>query len=471
MRQHPLPMAALVAVTLAMPAAAADPPAAGNQASLAVLPPSPTEPHAGGWRTWVIAEGSQFRLPPPPDPTATSNEITELKALASQRDAAAILRIGYWDAGSPSYRWNQILTETMVGSGTSANIAYRHLSVLHVALYDAMVAAWDSKYAHARRHPSEVDPSLSTVIANPPSPTYPAEHAVAAGAAAAVLGYLYPQQAEAFHAMGEEAAASRLLAGVAYPSDVDAGLALGRQVAAKVIERAAADGSAAPWTGTVPTGPGRWTGANPVLPQVATWRTWILDRPDEFRPPPPSAYDSAERQAELAELRDWRRTPKSNADAGFWEFAVGGLRQYQFWGGQLARLTLEHRWDANAPRAAQAFALTFAGLHDAGVACWDAKYTYWLIRPAQLDPTLRTVFPTPNHPSYPAAHACYSVAAAAMLGHLFPGDAATMAALAEQAGESRIWAGIHYRSDIVAGTELARAVARKAIERARANRS
>ena len=308
----------------------------------------------------------------------------------------------------------------MVRKGIPANIAYRALSVLHIAIDDAMIAAWDSKYAHVRPHPSELDTALRTAIPTPPGPSYPAEHAVAAGAAAAVLGYLYPQQAEAFHVLGEEAATSRLLAGVAYPSDVAAGLELGRKVAAKVIERAAADGSAASWTGTVPTGPGRWTGSNPILPQAANWRTWVLERPDEFRPAPPSAYDSPERRAELAELRDYRRTPKSNADAGFWEFAVGGLRQYQFWGGQLARLTLEHRLDADAPRAARAFALTYAALHDVGIACWDAKYAYWTIRPFQLDPELRTVVQTPNHPSYPAAHACYSVAAATMLGYLFP---------------------------------------------------
>jgi membrane-associated phospholipid phosphatase len=143
--------------------------------------------------------------------------------------------------------------------------------------------------------------------------------------------------------------------------------------------------------------------------------------------------------------------PLSNANVGFWEFAVGGLRQYQFWGGQLARLTLEHRLDASAPRVARAFALTYAAMHDVGVACWDAKYAYWTIRPVQLDPELRTVVPTPNHPSYPAAHACYSSAAAAMLGYLFLGDAEAVLALAAEAAESRIWAGIHFRSDVVAG--------------------
>jgi hypothetical protein len=39
-------------------------------------------------------------------------------------------------------------------------------------------------------------------------------------------------------------------------------------------------------------------------------------------------------------------------------------------------------------------------------------------------------------------------------------------ALGEQAAESRIWAGIHYRSDIDAGRQLALAVSGKVIARA-----
>jgi membrane-associated phospholipid phosphatase len=80
---------------------------------------------------------------------------------------------------------------------------------------------------------------------------------------------------------------------------------------------------------------------------------------------------------------------------------------------------------------------------------------------------VKPLFPTPNHPSYPAAHGCLSTATAAILGYLFPRDAVTLAALAEEANESRIWAGIHYRSDTVAGAALGRAVANKVIDRAR----
>jgi hypothetical protein len=54
-----------------------------------------------------------------------------------------------------------------------------------------------------------------------------------------------------------------------------------------------------------------------------------------------------------------------------------------------------------------------------------------------------------------------------VLGYLFPRDAEMFAMLGEQAAESRIWAGIHYRSDINAGRQLALAVAEKVIARAK----
>ena len=160
------------------------------------------------------------------------------------------------------------------------------------------------------------------------------------------------------------------------------------------------------------------------------------------------------------------RTPKSNYNAAFWEFAVGGRRTFQYWDQTLARLLFEYRMDSDAPRAARAYAIVWTTFHDAGVACWDAKYSYWMIRAFQADPDIKTVFPTPNHPSYPAAHGCFSTASAAVLGYLFPRDAVQLAALAEEANQSRIAAGIHYRSDTVAGRELGLAVAGKAIARA-----
>jgi membrane-associated phospholipid phosphatase len=424
------------------------------------------EPKAGSWKTWVIASGGDFRVPQPNDAAAIA-EIAELKALAGQRDAAAKDLIAYWDVGPPSYRWQEIALDETMRNNLPWPYAIRDFALLHAAVYDAMVAAWDSKYAYNRKRPSEVDATLITALPNPRSPSYPAEHAVAAGAASAVLSYLFPDRAAYFAGKAEEAGRSRLLAGVQYRSDVTAGLDLGRKVAALVIERGKADGSDVKWTGTVPTGPGKWNGTNPILPQMAMWKTWVLDSPSEFRSPSPPAYDSPEKAAELAEIKNFPRTPKTNSAAYFWEYAVGGLRAHQYWAGQIGRLVLESRLGDDPPLAARAYALQNIATTDAGIACWDGKYTYWAIRPFQLDPEVKPLFPTPNHPSYPAAHGCSSTAEAVILGYLFPRDAAALAALAEEAAESRVWAGIHYRSDIVAGVALGRAVAEKVIARAK----
>jgi hypothetical protein len=282
------------------------------------------EPKAGTWKMWVLTSGSQFRLPPPPDKAATAAEIKHLKDLVAKRDTTAYNQIASWDTGAPSYRWNEIAVDACLKANLGHNMAARHLALLHIAIYDAMSAAWDSKYAYNRPRPSDVDAGLMTVLPTPRSPAYPSEHAVAAGAASAVLAAIFPDQAKVFLDKAEEAGQSRLLAGVDYPSDVQAGLELGRKVAALVIERGKGDGSEAQWTGSVPAEKGKWTGTDPVFPMAGTWKTWVLSSGSEIRPGPPPAYDSEQAAKEMAELVNFKRTPKTNADAFFWEYAVGG---------------------------------------------------------------------------------------------------------------------------------------------------
>jgi PAP2 superfamily len=153
-----------------------------------------------------------------------------------------------------------------------------------------------------------------------------------------------------------------------------------------------------------------------------------------------------------------------NADAFFWEYGSGGTRNYWFSNEQANKKVLEYRLDTSPPRAVRAYALESIAASDAGVACWDAKYTYRAIRPFQLDSTLKTVFPTPNHPSYPAAHGCFSSAAAGARAYLFPHDGQTLNALADESGQSRVWAGIHFQTDVRVGLALGRSVAHKVID-------
>lgn len=143
----------------------------------------PIEPGAGEWRTWVLASGKELRLPPPPDTQATATELQELQVLAGGRDATALERIRYWDFWSPAYRWNAMLIDTRVAQNLFGPDGLRAFAMLNVAIHDASIAAWDSKYAHNRRRPSEADPQLAMPLPAPRSPSYPCEHAVAVGAA------------------------------------------------------------------------------------------------------------------------------------------------------------------------------------------------------------------------------------------------------------------------------------------------
>lgn len=196
----------------------------------------------------MLTAGAQFRLPPPPSQAATAAEIGELKGLAAQRDAMARDLVQFWDTGAPGYRWNAILRDEILSHGTvnSSATTARHFSPLNVAIYDATIAAWDSKYAYNRARPSEADPTFNALLPTPASPSYPSEHAAVAAAASGVLAYLFPDVAAALVARADEAIQSRLVAGVQYPSDTAAGSEVGQKVAELMIERARHDGSEVP---------------------------------------------------------------------------------------------------------------------------------------------------------------------------------------------------------------------------------
>jgi membrane-associated phospholipid phosphatase len=203
-----------------------------------------------------------------------------------------------------------------------------------------------------------------------------------------------------------------------------------------------------------------------VTPMAGTWKTWVLTSGDQFRPVPPPAYDSEQEATEMAEVRDFARTPVSNSLANFWQFGAAGPRLYWFWNDVLSRSILSADWDDDAPRAARAYALTSIAGYDAYIACWDAKYHYWAMRPFQIDPEYKPLFGTPPHPSYPSGHSTLSNAIAGVMIYLFPAERADFEALVYEAGEARIWGGIHFRSDIIAGEALGGDVAQAVIERA-----
>jgi membrane-associated phospholipid phosphatase len=390
--------------------------------------------------------------------------------MSTQRDSRTIEQVQYWDAGAPGYRWNQILAVEFSKHNISGGTSTRMISLLEVAIYDTTIATWDSKYAYTRARPTDLDPSLAALVATPASPAYPSEHAATATAAADVLGYLFPDDADAMAQKAIQAGQSRVDAGVQFPSDVQAGSDLGHQVAALVIERARHDGSDVPFTGTFSDDPDRWSlrgypdGTSVAGPSFGTYNTWVLSSANQLRPAPPPAPDSAQIETDLAEIKGIQGTFAMSAAAFFWQTPVASTSLYF---NQLAdQKSFENHLDADPPRAARVQALASIAAYDGAVACWDAKFAYLMPRPFQLDSEIHPLFPTPAQPSYPSAEGCLAGSAAAVLGHLFPADADALASRAEEAGLARIWAGIHTRTDVDAGFDLGHAVARAVVERA-----
>jgi membrane-associated phospholipid phosphatase len=188
----------------------------------------------------------------------------------------------------------------------------------------------------------------------------------------------------------------------------------------------------------------------------------VIASPDDYLSPPPPAYDSEQMQTELSEIKVITRTFPIVSRAMFWHSFDGA---HPYWYRFIATRLFEQRQEDNAPYAALLNAATAVTHYDASVACFHTKYTYWQIRPPHLDSAVTPLFPVPNHPSYPAAHACFSLASAIVLGAFFPDDTEMLRGAAKEAGESRIWAGIHYRSDVDAGLALGEAVAQAVLAR------
>ena len=422
---------------------------------------APVEPNAGKWKTWIVSSGAAFRAGTPPGMGETHAEIREIQQQMSALTNEQLARIRYWDAGAPAYRWMDMLERQVEAGEPLTAHPHRVMAYVAVAMHDATVAAWESKYHYSRARPTDFDSTLKALVDVPASPSYPSEHSVTAAAAAEVLSHFFPAKAAQYAALAEEAGMSRVQAGVQYPSDHTAGIAMGKQIAQKVIERIAADRYTTTWTGTVPTGTCMWTGRNPGNAAATQWRPFLLNHAGEFRPPAPPDCQSEQMRAETELVRAFTRTFNTNERAFYWQSAEGRETKPFI---MAEKWMFEDKLDRNPPRVARMYALLNAAHYDTFIASQDAKFAYWYLRPHQLDSGITPLFNVPNFPSYPSNHASFSWSRAEMLSYFFPHRAAEAQAMAKSAADSRVHAGIHYPVDAVAGKELGTAVARKFIE-------
>ncbi len=253
---------------------------------------------------------------------------------------------------------------------------------------------------------------------------------------------------------------------------------MGRRVAAEAIRRALDDGGDATWNPAErpPAAPPVWRAApplnlyHPTEALAGRWRTWALADGGEIRPPPPLPFGSEGYREEAREVLQVSRalTAEQKRIADEWNLGKGSVTPPGVWNRKAIGLLVERR--LHTADAARLLAALNVAMADALVACWQAKFEHWSVRPVnvireQLDPNFLPYLFTPPFPSYVSGHAAASGAAAEVLAAFFPEHADELQAAAEEAAMSRLYGGIHFRSDNDEGLRLGRAVGRRVVER------
>jgi membrane-associated phospholipid phosphatase len=408
---------------------------------------------AANWKTWLLDNPQQIAIVAPPTIVETKAEMQLIKLQMSKLDEKKLAAIKYWDAGAPSYRWNQIAPKLI---DQKPEVMLRIPTAwMNLAIYDATILAWKEKIKYKRKRPGDSDPSLKPIINTPLTFSYPCEHTVTAAAAATMLAYFFPEKADSILQLGHAASQTRVDAGVQFPSDTDAGWKMGEQVAKKIIEKAKLDGSAKVWDGNMNKDPKKWTGAYPMGITLATFTPIVLRSPDQFRPPSPPDFE-----AEMKELKEFKQTFKSRSLAFYWA-NYGG---FDYWSNEAAQKMFEYRMMDDAPAAARIYSVLHIAYHDAAIAIFDAKYTYWGIRPSQYDSTYMPLIATPPFPGYPSGHALGAGATSTVMSYFFPADAKYFQQLAQDCADSRFYAGIHFKTDNETGLQMGKDIGKYIVQ-------
>jgi membrane-associated phospholipid phosphatase len=471
-------------------------------ALMAVLPATTglTAPYndagAGTWQMIVLTSPTQIAVAPPGQVSSFDyqSELNAIKNAQARINSDQRRAIDYWSHGG-IVRWSEITMGLVARFNLPpvpnpddsypvpdannpfadpqfpfANPPYaaRAYAYVTVAQFEALKAAWYYKYLYNRPSPARVDNGIKTLMTVTDLPAYPSEDAVTSGVTAEMLKLLFPAAVEEITQKAAEQRQAALLSGRATASDIAAGLALGQAVAAVMVARAGNDGmrtaggSPALWQaladGARARGEIPWKSMDvparpPMLPAFGAVRTWMMTPADivRERPGPPPSTSSEQMAREVAEVRRYvdRGTRDELRIANFWADGPSTPTPPGHW--NFIALPYIRKAEFSEVRAARALALVNMTLHDAAVGCWETKYFYFNPRPSHMDPELRTIIGLPNFPSYTSGHSTFSGAAAEVLSYLFPSGAAEFERQKDEASISRLYGGIHYRTDLEVG--------------------
>ena len=384
---------------------------------------------------------------------------------------------------NPVIQWNRNLLAIIRTPGAQPGTIHstRSFAIMHAAIYDA-VNTIDGTHHPYRIQISGISPATS-------------QEAAATSAAHEVLVALYPKFKTTLDTEFQES-----LTQVPDGPNKALGIAVGQLVADRILALRSNDGSQIQPPGFMfGSAPGDYQSTPPNFPkpQLTEWShvtPFTLERANQFRPGPPPSLTSNIYTDAFNEVKSFgiaRSTAASGDQALTGRFWNGAIQNY--WN-EIAQTAATGQGLSTA-QTARLFALLNLTFADGVIAFYDAKYTYNFWRPVTAIRSAATndnpgtvanpawlpeVGNTTPDPSYPGAHAVIAAAGAAVLQSFFGTDQVsfpvtsevlagvqrsfiTFSAAADEATFSRIFAGVHFRTDLTAGQQLGTDIAQHVV--------
>jgi hypothetical protein len=208
-------------------------------------------PAFGRIKPWLLTASDITAIRPPQPPTTNSAEfkaeLAEVKTQADPNDREKMRIVHFWADGAgtatPPGHWNALAFEAIYLAQWSEVRTARSFALLNMALADAAIHCWETKYHYFYPRPSQMDPSIKTLTGLPNFPAYTSGHSTFSAAGAQLLGHLFPSKASSYDSMAEEASISRVYGGIHYPMDCEQGIIAGTKVGEFAVQRARTDGA------------------------------------------------------------------------------------------------------------------------------------------------------------------------------------------------------------------------------------
>lgn len=204
---------------------------------------NPMLPQWGKVRPWLVEDITPMRLPPPPESHSKRyrDALAEVRLISEARSHAHLRVAMGWADGPGSYtppgHWNAIALQYFERAKWDDFQTAPAMAIMNVAMCDAGICCWDTKYAYWLKRPSHVDRSITTSVGLPNFPSYPSGHSMFSGAAATILSHFLPEYAAEFSRLATEASLSRIWGGIHFRFDCEDGMVAGQAIARLALKK------------------------------------------------------------------------------------------------------------------------------------------------------------------------------------------------------------------------------------------